>query len=81
MVAVHGVVAADHGGDFCAAGHEVAFEPGDIFGSALGSGVAAVSDGVDHEVIAAGGFGSIAKGGEVVLVAVHAAIGDEAEEV
>ena len=79
-IAIHGVVATDHGGDFGSAKGEVFFQLGHVGGTASGGGVAAVGDGVDHEVFDSGSFGCIAECGEVILMGMHAAIADEAEE-
>jgi hypothetical protein len=81
LVAVHGVVAADDRGDFRTAGLQIFFQLGHVGGTAGGRCVAAISDGVDHEVFDSGGFRGIAKRGEVILMRMHAAIADEAEEV
>ena len=84
VVAVHGVEAADHGGDaadaeFLAFG----FEGGDEAFGAGGGGVAAVGDGVDHDAVAGEILllGHFEEGVGVFLVGVDAAVGAEAEDV
>ena len=81
LVAVHGIVAADDGGDFGTAGFEVGFQLCQVTSAARGRGVAAIGDGVDHEVLHTRGFCGIAECHELVLMRMHAAIADEAEKV
>ena len=79
LVAIHGKVAADDGGDL---GHAagLAGDEGEVIRAAGRRGVAAIGDGVDEDV----GHARVVRGfderDEVILVAVHAAIGDEAEQ-
>src|ERR1700761_4133271 len=81
IVAIHGVVAAGHGGDLAAELAELLFEPRDVVDAAVGRRVAAVHETVDENFFNFGFAREFEKREEVVDVRVHAAVADEAHEV
>jgi hypothetical protein len=66
---------------FAPLGFEIFFQLRHVGSTTGGRGIAAIGDGVDHEVFDAGGLGGIAQRGEVILMRMHTAIADEAEKV
>ncbi len=80
-VAVHAEVATDDGGD-ARAGRPQAFRAlGQKIRAAGGRGIASIGEGVDHDVMHAGLVSRFRQRDEMRVVAVHTAIGKEAEEV
>ena len=81
VVAVHGVVAADQAGDAALA--ELGEGGVEQFDGGLGAawrGVAAVEEGVQVDLLGAALRGQLGHGDQVVLVAVHATVGEQAED-
>src|SRR5208283_1376417 len=82
VVAVHGVVAANEGGDF--ADTEFAhflLEFADVIAAAVGRGVAAVHEAVDEDLFDFPLLGHFEESEEVVDVGMHTAIAEQADEV
>ncbi len=63
-----------------AARHQPGFHFGEIIRAAGRRGVAAIGDRVDHDVVHAGFVRRLGERDEMILMAVHAAVGDESEE-
>ena len=82
VVAVHGEVTPDQAGDAALAqGAEGFVEQLDGRLGAFRRGVAAVEEGVQVDLLGAALEGQLGHGHQVVLVAVHAAFGEQAEDV
>ena len=82
LIAVHGIVAADDGGDLADADLlDGVLEFLHVAGGRLGVGVAAVAEEVDEDLGHAGLLGGLEERVEVGLLGVDAAVGDEAAEV
>ena len=81
FVAIHRVVAPDHGDDLCVEGGELILAIGEILLAPGRRSVAAVGDGVHGDVLDPGFAGGLGERDQVLLVRVDAAVRDEAEQV